>query len=45
MIVAGQAGLKDGALVSLPEEEARNDADKTLEASDEADDSVERASL
>ena len=45
IVVAGQAGLKDGALVSLPETEARNEDDETLEAADETDATIERASL
>jgi membrane fusion protein (multidrug efflux system) len=47
VVVAGQAGLKDGALVSIPAEEARRDedADGSLEAADQTEPTVERASL
>lgn len=41
VVVAGQAGLKDGALVKLPGEE---EPDQTLEASEDSADVVERAS-
>jgi membrane fusion protein (multidrug efflux system) len=41
VVVAGQAGLKDGALVKLPGQE---EPDQTLEASDDPEDVIERAS-
>jgi membrane fusion protein (multidrug efflux system) len=41
VVVAGQAGLKDGALVKLPGQE---EPDQTLEASDDSPDVIERAS-
>lgn len=41
VVVAGQAGLKDGALVKLPGQE---EPDQTLEASEDSEDVVERAS-
>lgn len=41
VVVAGQAGLKDGALVKLPGQE---EPDQTLEASEDSADVVERAS-
>jgi len=41
VVVAGQAGLKDGALVKLPGED---EPDQTLEASEDTEDVVERAS-
>jgi membrane fusion protein, multidrug efflux system len=41
VVVAGQAGLKDGALVKLP---GQDEPDQTLEASEDAADVVERAS-
>lgn len=41
VVVAGQAGLKDGALVKLP---GQDEPDQTLEASEESEDVVERAS-
>jgi len=41
VVVAGQAGLKDGALVRVPGEEA---PDQTLEASEDSDEVIERAS-
>jgi len=43
VVVAGQAGLKDGALVSLPEQEARKD--DAREVAEESEPAVERASL
>ena len=41
VVVAGQAGLKDGALVKLP---GQDEPDQTLEASEGTEDVVERAS-
>jgi membrane fusion protein (multidrug efflux system) len=41
VVIAGQAGLKDGALVKLPGQE---EPDQTLEASEESNDVIERAS-
>ena len=41
VVVAGQAGLKDGALVALP---GQDGPDQTLEASEDSSDVVERAS-
>ena len=41
VVVAGQAGLKDGALVKLP---GQDEPDQTLEASEDTEDVVERAS-
>ena len=42
VVVAGQAGLKDGALVSLP---GAIEKDQSLETADEGGETVERASL
>jgi membrane fusion protein (multidrug efflux system) len=42
VVVAGQAGLKDGALVSLP---GAIEKDQSLETADEGGEAVERASL
>jgi len=41
VVIAGQAGLKDGALVKLPGQE---EPDQTLEASEDSSDVIERAS-
>ena len=47
VVVAGQAGLKDGALVSIPGEPAKEPEKKegALEASDAGDDAADEASL
>jgi hypothetical protein len=44
IVVAGQAGLKDGALVSLPGAD-ENEKQETLEASDAGGEAVDKASL